>query len=44
MSRMEICLVYELLNVLAFDYCWKVRTQEKRKNDKGSDFFDTYRA
>jgi hypothetical protein len=29
----------------AFDYCWRIRSNEKRKpNTLGSDFFDNYRA
>jgi hypothetical protein len=45
MSRMEICLIYELLNVIAFDYCWKIRVNQKRKiGSKGGDFIDNYKT
>ncbi len=44
MSRMEICLVYELLNVIAFDYCWKIRSKQKRRSNNKSDFIDNYKA
>ena len=43
MSRMEISLIYDLFNLRAFDYCWKIRQVEKRNAErKGIDYMESY--
>jgi hypothetical protein len=44
MSRMEIYLCYDLVNTLAFEFCWRARGQLKRKpNNRGCDFYEDYK-
>jgi hypothetical protein len=31
MPKNEIYLTYDLINCLAYEYCWKIKKQEKRK-------------
>jgi len=43
MSRTELYLVYDLLNCMAFDYCCRLKRQDKRKNHlKYAEFYDIY--
>jgi hypothetical protein len=43
MPRIEIYLLYDLINCLACDYCCKVKRQAKRPHHKNTDFYDQYR-
>ena len=44
MSKMEIYLIYDLVNSLAFDFCCKLKKQEKKlAHVKNTDFYENYR-
>ena len=44
MPKVEIYLIYDLINSLAFEYCCKLKKQEKKRvHVKNTDFYETYR-